>query len=47
MSNQEKCVICEQPATGEYEGEPSCGKLTCEFQIQEGLDYIQDRSLGS
>lgn len=37
-----KCVICKRPATTEYQGEPSCGKIACELEIQRGLDYISE-----
>lgn len=36
------CVICGQLATTEYEGENSCGRPICEFQIQEGIDHLAD-----
>lgn len=37
-----KCVICDQPATTEYEGHSSCGRPNCEYQIQEGIDHLSD-----
>lgn len=41
-----KCVICENLATTEYEGQNSCGKPSCDYQIQEGLDFIADHANG-
>jgi hypothetical protein len=37
-----KCVICKKLAVTKYEGHSSCGLPKCEYQIQEGLDYIKD-----
>lgn len=33
------CVICGEPATDEWEGEPCCYRVQCQYQIQQAADY--------
>lgn len=40
----EVCIICGQPATTRYppdeqEAAPSCGRFSCEIQMQAAQDY--------
>jgi len=39
-----ECVICKGKAIRLYEDEPSCGRISCELQMQEGLDYMKDHA---
>ena len=39
-----KCIICGEEAVGKYEGYPTCSKPSCEYKVQEGLDYLEDKS---
>lgn len=38
-----KCTVSDKEAIGKYEGYASCGQAECEFEIQVGIDYIEDK----
>ena len=46
MAPPEVCCVCGEPATAHYadrEDLPSCGRATCELQMQTGLDFTDER----
>lgn len=43
MDKRDSCPFCGRVATTEYEGQPSCGRAVCEYKMQAGLDYINER----
>lgn len=41
-----ECAMCSKEAIQTYEDEPSCGRISCELRIQEGLDYARNHADG-
>ena len=44
VSGMSKCVVCKKKAVTTYEGLDSCGEPRCEFEMQIGLDYIEENA---
>jgi len=43
-----RCAACPRPATTHYppdadHGEPSCGRMACEYRMQAAQDYHDER----